>query len=43
TVTNASYNGTIAPGQSVSVGFNGTWSGSNPVPTSFTINGSPTH
>lgn len=42
TVTNASYNGTIAPGTSVSLGFNGTWSGSNPAPTSFTLNGSPT-
>ncbi|HZR40058.1 MAG TPA: cellulose binding domain-containing protein [Ktedonobacteraceae bacterium] len=42
TVTNASYNATIAPGQSVSVGFNGTLSGSNPNPTSFTLNGSPT-
>ena len=40
-VTNASYNGTIAPGQSVNLGFNGSWSGSNPVPTSFTVNGSP--
>ena len=43
TITNASYNGTIAPGQSVSVGFNGSWSGSNPAPTAFTLNGSPTH
>ncbi|HEY7419854.1 MAG TPA: cellulose binding domain-containing protein [Ktedonobacteraceae bacterium] len=42
TVTNLSYNGTIAPGQSVSLGFNGSWSGSNPSPTSFTLNGSPT-
>lgn len=39
TVTNASYNGTIAPGGSVSIGFNGAWSGTNPVPTSFTLNG----
>ena len=42
TVNNESYNGTIAPGQSVSLGFNGSWSGSNPSPTSFTLNGSPT-
>ncbi len=42
TVTNASYNSTIAPGQSVSLGFNGSWSGSNPSPTAFTLNGSPT-
>jgi Glycosyl hydrolase family 12/Cellulose binding domain len=41
TISNASYNGTIAPGQSVSLGFNGTWSGSNPSPTSFTVNGTP--
>lgn len=42
TVRNLSYNGVIAPGQSVSFGFNASWSGSNPVPTSFTLNGSPT-
>jgi endo-1,4-beta-xylanase len=42
TITNASYNGTIAAGGSVSLGFNGTWTGSNPAPTSFTLNGSPT-
>ena len=39
TVTNLSYNGTIAPAGSTSLGFNGTWSGSNPAPTAFTING----
>jgi endo-1,4-beta-xylanase len=39
TVTNASYNGAIAPGGSTSIGFNGTWSGSNSSPTSFTLNG----
>ncbi|MHC3468359.1 endo-1,4-beta-xylanase [Streptomyces sp. 7R007] len=33
TCTNASYNGTVPAGGSVSFGFNGTWSGSNPVPT----------
>jgi hypothetical protein len=42
-ITNASYNGTIAPGQSVNLGFNGSWSGSNPNPTSFTLNGAPTN
>ncbi|AZS85584.1 endo-1,4-beta-xylanase [Streptomyces griseoviridis] len=30
---NASYNGTVPDGGSVSFGFNGSWSGSNPVPT----------
>jgi hypothetical protein len=40
TVTNYSWNGTIAPGGSVNLGFVGNWSGSNPVPTSFTLNGS---
>jgi len=41
TVTNVSYNGTIAPGASVSLGFNGSWTTSNPSPTSFTLNGQP--
>jgi endo-1,4-beta-xylanase len=39
TVTNASYNGTIAAGGSTSLGFQGVSSGGNPVPASFTING----
>ncbi len=39
TVTNASYNGNLGSGQSTSFGFNGSWSGSNPVPTAFTFNG----
>ncbi|MFB8775884.1 endo-1,4-beta-xylanase [Streptomyces broussonetiae] len=30
--SNASYNGTVPRGGSVTFGFNGTWSGSNPVP-----------
>ncbi|MFI9242434.1 endo-1,4-beta-xylanase [Streptomyces sp. NPDC053086] len=30
---NASYNGMVADGGSVTFGFNGSWSGSNPVPT----------
>ena len=40
-VTNLSYNGSIAPGATVSSppGFNGTWNGTNAVPTSFTLNG----
>jgi non-reducing end alpha-L-arabinofuranosidase len=39
TVTSASYNGSIATGSTASFGFNGTWTGSNPAPTSFTFNG----
>ncbi|HVU66412.1 MAG TPA: cellulose binding domain-containing protein [Ktedonobacteraceae bacterium] len=39
TMTNASYNGTLAPNGSVNLGFNGTFSGSNPNPTDFTLNG----
>ncbi|WP_405093779.1 cellulose-binding domain-containing protein [Micromonospora sp. NBC_01392] len=39
TARNASYNGSIATGGSVSFGFNGSWSGSNPAPTGFALNG----
>lgn len=41
TITNLSYNGTIAPGASLSSspGFNGSYSGSNNPPTAFTLNG----
>lgn len=39
TGTNMPYNGSLATGASVSVGFNGTWSGTNPNPTSFSVNG----
>ncbi|GAA3750409.1 hypothetical protein GCM10022225_38340 [Plantactinospora mayteni] len=39
TARNASYNGSIATGASVSFGFNGSWNGSNPAPTSFAVNG----
>lgn len=39
TVRNASYNANIATGASVTFGFNGSWNGSNPVPDSFTLNG----
>lgn len=38
TVTNASYNASIPNGASVSFGFNGTWTSSNPAPASFTLN-----
>jgi non-reducing end alpha-L-arabinofuranosidase len=39
TARNVSYNGNLATGASTSFGFNGTWSGSNPVPASFALNG----
>ena len=39
TVTNASYNGSIPNGGTVSFGFNGSWTSSNPAPTSFSLNG----
>jgi endo-1,4-beta-xylanase len=40
TLTNASYNGNIAPGGSVTMGFQGTWTSNDTSPTSFTLNGS---
>ncbi len=41
TITNASYNASIPPGQSLSSepGFNGTWNGANNAPAAFTLNG----
>ena len=39
TVTNVSYNGSIPTGGSQSFGFNGSWTGSNPSPTDFAVNG----
>jgi O-glycosyl hydrolase len=39
TITNESYNATIAPGGSTSLGFQGTWTTSDAPPTSFTVNG----
>jgi endo-1,4-beta-xylanase len=39
TLTNASYNGTIAPNGSVNVGFQGTWTSNDTNPTSFSLNG----
>jgi Cellulose binding domain/Glycosyl hydrolase family 12 len=39
TVTNASYDGTIAPGGSVTVGFTGTYTSSDASPAAFTLNG----
>ena len=37
----AGYNGAVATNGTVSFGFNGTWTGSNPVPTNFAVNGWP--
>lgn len=37
--TNLDYNAAIATNGSIDVGFNGTWTGSNPSPTAFTLNG----
>ncbi len=42
TVTNAAYNGAVAAGGTVSFGFNGAFGSANPVPTSFTVNGTTT-
>ena len=39
TATNQSWNGSVAPGGTVSLGFNGSYSGSNPRPAAFTVNG----
>lgn len=39
TISNVSYNGTIAAGASTSLGFQGTWASSDAAPTSFTVNG----
>lgn len=42
TVTNESYNGTIGPGASyTAAGGTGTWSGTNSIPTAFSLNGTP--
>jgi cellulose 1,4-beta-cellobiosidase len=39
TAANESYNGSLATGGSVSFGFNGTYSGTNAVPATFTLDG----
>ncbi|WP_431882409.1 cellulase family glycosylhydrolase [Micromonospora gifhornensis] len=39
TAHSESWNGTLATGGSTSIGFNGSFTGSNPSPTSFTLNG----
>jgi hypothetical protein len=38
-ITNESYNGTIAPGANTSLGFQGTWTNSDAAPAAFTVNG----
>ena len=39
TAANVSYNAALGTNQTVSFGFNGSWSGSNTPPTSFALNG----
>ncbi|WP_155057451.1 glycoside hydrolase family 6 protein [Streptomyces blattellae] len=39
TAANESYNGTLATGGSISFGFNASYSGSNALPTTFTLDG----
>ncbi|WP_431907913.1 family 43 glycosylhydrolase [Micromonospora carbonacea] len=39
TVANADFNAAIPTGGNVNFGFNGTWTSSNPAPTSFALNG----
>ncbi|MDT9684027.1 cellulose binding domain-containing protein [Streptomyces sp. TRM76323] len=41
TATNAAYNGRIAPGVGVSIGYQATHTGTPAVPTAFTLNGAP--
>jgi hypothetical protein len=39
TAKNVGYNGSIATNATVSFGFNGSWTGTNPAPASFALNG----
>jgi cellulase/cellobiase CelA1 len=39
TATSLSYNGAVAAGGSTSIGFNGTYTGANTAPATFTVNG----
>ncbi|WP_199517196.1 non-reducing end alpha-L-arabinofuranosidase family hydrolase, partial [Nucisporomicrobium flavum] len=39
TAQNVAYNGSIATNGTVPFGFTGSWTGSNPVPTTFALNG----
>ena len=41
TAANVSYNATISPGASASLGFQGTWTASDSSPTNFSVNGAP--
>jgi lysophospholipase L1-like esterase len=41
TARNVGYNGTVATNATVSFGFNGSWTVSNPVPAAFSLNGTP--
>ncbi|MFI9816372.1 non-reducing end alpha-L-arabinofuranosidase family hydrolase [Saccharothrix variisporea] len=41
TAKNVSYNASIPTGGKVEFGFNGSWTGSNPAPESFSLNGTP--
>ncbi|WP_214411668.1 cellulose-binding domain-containing protein [Sphaerisporangium fuscum] len=41
TVSDAGYNAAIPAGGSASFGFNASWSGSNPAPAAFSLNGVP--
>ena len=38
---NVSYNGTLAPGATVDIGFQATHTGNTAEPTAFTLNGIP--
>ncbi|MFI8194356.1 cellulose binding domain-containing protein [Streptomyces sp. NPDC085946] len=39
TVKNTGWNGAVAAGSSIGFGFTGSWSGANPHPTAFTVDG----
>ncbi|MFL6052402.1 MAG: cellulose binding domain-containing protein [Actinoallomurus sp.] len=39
TADSLSWNGHLDPGASTGIGFNGAWSGQNPMPAAFTLNG----
>ncbi|GLV60583.1 glucanase [Dictyobacter sp. S3.2.2.5] len=41
TVTNVDYNANVATNGTANPGFNASWSGSNPAPTNFAVNGNP--
>ncbi|MEU0153730.1 cellulase family glycosylhydrolase [Micromonospora fulviviridis] len=39
TAQSMSYNGSLGTGASTTIGFNGSWTGANPAPAAFTLNG----